>query len=67
MVDLGLAVGVAIAKRKQLKQDVASRAGVPNATITSLLNGSRDTKFSTLVKVAAALDMELSELIALGE
>lgn len=67
MVDLGVAVGVAIAKSKRLKQDVASRAGVPNATITSLLNGSRDTKLSTLIKVASALDMELSELIKLGE
>ena len=67
MVDLGLAVGVAIAKQKRRKQEVASCAGVPNATITSLLNGSRDTKFSTLVKVAAALNMEVSELIKLGE
>lgn len=58
--DLGAAIRLA-RKHKALRQvDVAQRASVRQALVSDLENGATTARLDTLIRVLAALDMDLS-------
>ena len=65
------AVGVAIRKvrqEKNLSQDVLSGfAGIARTHLTMIENGDKQPNFETIWKIAVALDMKPSELVAIIE
>ena len=55
-------------KQKSLSQEVLSGlAGIARTHLTMIENGSKQANFETLWKLAYALDMKPSELVALIE
>lgn len=60
--------GNAIARRRTelglTQQEVAARIKIPQHSVSALENGLRDPKLSTLTKLAKALKIDLSSLIA---
>ena len=65
------AVGAAIRKARQekkLSQDVLSGfAGIARTHLTMIENGDKQPNFETIWKIAVALDMKPSELVAIIE
>ena len=65
------AVGAAIRKARQeknLSQDVLSSfAGIARTHLTMIENGDKQPNFETIWKIAVALDMKPSELVAIIE
>ena len=54
--------------RRELSQaDVARRAGITQASLSNYENGKRDMPLSTLVGVAAALNVSLGDLLELPD
>lgn len=50
-------------KSKSLNKFVFEKGGITTATLSRIENGLVDFKFTTLVKMASALNMTLSELL----
>lgn len=50
-------------KSKSLNSFVFNRAGTTSATWSRIENGKVDVKFSTLIKIAAMLDIKIDELL----
>ena len=54
--------------RRELSQaDVARRAGITQASLSNYENGKRDMPLSTLIGVAAALNVSLGDLLELPD
>lgn len=51
-------------RNKSLNSFVMNKGGLTTATWSRLENGKFDAKFSTIIKVAAMLGMDISELLA---
>ncbi len=58
--EFGEAVRVARLKQKLRQVDLARKASVRQALISELENGAVSAKLDTVIKVLAALDMDLS-------
>lgn len=65
-VDIGAAISMALARTRMSKGDLAAQLGV-NATRVSHLCKAKNCTVSTLCRVASAVDMKPSELLALAE
>lgn len=65
-VSLGKSIKVALAKAGLSQRQLADRMGLSAPFITKLAN-KQTAKLETVDKIAAALGMKASELIALGE
>jgi transcriptional regulator with XRE-family HTH domain len=64
---LGLAVRQIRAERRLSQEELAVRSHLHRNYVGGIERGERNPSFTNLTKVAAALDVRLSELIALGE
>jgi transcriptional regulator with XRE-family HTH domain len=64
-------LGKAVRIRRELldlkRRDLADRAGLSYPYISEIENGVKQPSHSALTRIAAALDLEVSELAALGE
>ncbi len=64
--DANVALGTAVRRLRERRgitqEDLAHDAGVTTGTLSKLERGQSDPAFSTVVKVAAALDVSLGEL-----
>lgn len=65
-MNTGKAVRVALAMNSMDQKELAAKVGVSVSTMSALCNGESATTKS-LLRVAKALNMRLSELVALGE
>lgn len=65
-MDIRKGVMVALAQRGMKQKDLAGMVGMSQGSMSQLLGQSSCT-LATLEKIATALDMKLSELVALGE
>ena len=56
-------IGAAVRRRRRIlnlrQDDVGSRAGLRQATVSALENGEPGTQLRTLINVMAALDLEM--------
>lgn len=50
---------VARARRQWSQEEVAKRAGVDPARVSQIENGRRDPRFSTVVRIAGALGLQV--------
>ena len=58
--DLGAAIHLARKKQNLRQVDVAQKASVRQALVSELENGATTARLDTVVKVLAALDLDLS-------
>jgi DNA-binding Xre family transcriptional regulator len=65
-MNTGKAIKVALAMREMNQNDLASKLGM-TAPATSQMCSRKSASIAMLSKVAKALDMKVSELMALGE
>lgn len=61
------AIKIALAQREKNVMWLSKETGLSNPFLSLLLNHHRMGKVATMERIAVALDMPLSELIALGE
>lgn len=61
--ELGRVIKKKLAERKLTQKDLAERMGVSQATISSILS-LKNTRYSTLERLADALDTSVAELIS---
>ena len=65
-MDLKKAVRIAAIMKDTTQTEVGEKAGITSANMSTMMN--RGTcSIPNLIKIAAALDMKVSELIKLGE
>lgn len=57
--DIGYSIRRVRKKRKLSQQELASKSGVWQETISKIENGSPGTKLETIFDICAALDLEL--------
>ena len=55
-------IRAAMAVRKLTDQELAHQTGLGRATVAQIRDGARDTKLTTLKKIADALALEMGEL-----
>ena len=65
-MDIKKSLNVALAKSGMSKTEFADKLGVSRARLYAILN-QKTVQKETLESVASALDMKMSEFIALGE
>ncbi len=66
-MNIGKSIKVACAQKEIQQQDLAEMLGLSTVTISTLANNKGGCKQKTLVALAGAFEMPVSEFIALGE
>ena len=66
-MDISKALRCAIAEKNIKQQDLAIKAEISKQTISDICNGKTIPTMRVLSNIAEAMDMDLSQLIALGE
>lgn len=56
-----------LARRSMTVGELRKRSGVPPATITRIINGTREGRPATIGRIAAALDIDPKELLVDSE
>ena len=67
MMNLGKSIKLALVYSNMSAIELAKRTGLSDATVSLMANNHRGASVATINKIAAAFDMKVSELIALGE
>ena len=67
MADIKKAIRVALAQRDMGQVDLARKLQVAQPTVNRWVSGEGDLQMATIEKIAEALDLKPSELMALGE
>jgi len=65
-MNLGKSIKVALAKREQVPSWLAIKLSITRQRMNQIIRTGKTTS-KTMEKIASALEMNLSELIALGE
>ena len=65
--DIKKALRIALAQRDMAQVDLAKKMGVAQPTVNRWVSGDGDLQMATIEKIAEALDLKPSELMALGE
>lgn len=65
-MDIGKSIKIALIKRDMQQKDLADALMYKPAHLSNLANG-KSTSMTSVRKIAAALDYQVSEFIALGE
>lgn len=65
--DVGIKIREWRLRRELSQADVARRAGITQASLSNYENGKRDMPLSTLMGVAAALNVSLGDLLELPD
>lgn len=63
LVALGRRIAEVRAERGMTQEAVTERSGLAANVISQIENGHRDVRFTTLWRLAAALDLPLSQLL----
>ena len=66
-MNLKKAIRIAMATKEMEQKDIAAASGITPGHLSTVVNGKHSATIPTVQKIADALDMKLSELIALGE
>lgn len=66
-MNIGKSIKIACAMRDLTHYELADKAGVSTVTLSSLVNNKTSCKQKTLESLAKAVDLPVSEFIALGE
>jgi len=66
-MDMNKAISVSLAKAGMSAKEVAEKSGINKATISLIRKNKRSPSVKTLSAIAAAMGMELSDLIKEGE
>ncbi len=61
------AIKIAMATQDIEQKDLSASSGIAQGHLSNLINGKRSATLPTVQKIADALGMKMSELIALGE
>lgn len=61
------AIRLALAMADMTQKDLSIKSGLPSGHLSLIINEKRSMTLTTLSKIAKALNMKASELIALGE
>lgn len=61
------AILISIAQKGIDRKEFCRLAGITNGYVSEVINGKINPKIDTIERMAAALDLKVSEFIALGE
>lgn len=65
-MNLGMAIKIALVKKGMKQSELAEKLGVTQVYVSRICN-SKNVGMNVASNVATALDMKVSELVALGE
>lgn len=66
-MNVGKSIKIALINKDMLSQDLAAKMGVSPSYISGLANASKNPSIKTVMRIALAFGMPVSEFIALGE
>jgi transcriptional regulator with XRE-family HTH domain len=66
-MNVGKSIKIALINSEMKSKDLADKMGVSPSYISGLANASKNPSIVTVMRIAIALDLQVSEFIALGE